>query len=544
MRRGSSFNFQSFGVVINKDLTNIFDDLFDLENIDLFDSNNDCAGLNEKNTVHKFDYLLKLFDEDDYSKISKLLFNSNYSDKYKEFTIYGKKARDITSPQGKIRKWQNILKLIICDKYRPRKSVHGFVKNRSILTNAKEHLRKRYILNIDLKNFYKSITFPRVRGMFIAKPFNYSPEISTILAQLCTYKKDMSKDLPFIPLGAPTSPCIANIIASKLDKDLLQLARKYKVTYTRYADDITFSTTRKEFPAEIAYFTGCNPVSGEVFPSEKLLKSIKSNGFALNDSKTRMSISGRRHEVTGLVVNEFPNVKRDFIKSIRGMLNAWEKYGLKKAENTYRHKYLKYDGKRRYRLDEDKKNYENVYFFREALYGKLAYLKMIRGETDLYIRLCLRAIKLDRYPPKSILSMKSKYEKYDVFISHASEDKESVAIPIYEECKKIGITPFLDIKYLKEGDSLTEKINLALGESKIFLAILSDITLSKNWPRREINAAISRRTEGKQKFIPVVIGSPNLDHIALTNDLLRFEWKNNSKAIAQKLKMILLENKN
>lgn len=237
-----------------------------------------------------------------------------------------------------------------------------------------------------------------------------------------------------------------------------------------------------------------------------------------------------RQEVTGITVNEFPNVRRTYIRNIRGLINAWKKHGPQAVETVYREKYAK----NKSRLKDPNKLY-----FKEAIYGKLAFLKMVRGEDELYSKLCLEAADLDPEPPTTIQAMKQKYKQFDVFISHASEDKDNIARPIYNACVKQGLSPFLDEKEISWGDSLTEILNHALGTSKLFLAVLSENSIDKKWPKKEINAAMAKQIDGKQKFLPLIAGSPNLDGLGLMTDILYVEWNENPDEIASKLKHAL-----
>ena len=108
---------------------------------------------------------------------------------------------------------------------------HGFVKGRSILTNANIHVNKKYIVNMDIEDFFPSIHFGRVRGYFNkSNEFNLSENVSTIIAQLTCYQG-------VLPQGAPTSPILANLLCNILDMRLLKVCAKYKVDYSRYADD-------------------------------------------------------------------------------------------------------------------------------------------------------------------------------------------------------------------------------------------------------------------------------------------------------------------
>jgi RNA-directed DNA polymerase len=126
---------------------------------------------------------------------------------------------------------------------------HGFKKSFSIMTNGENHRRRRYVLNIDLKDFFPSINFGRVYGFFLKnKSFELKPKVAAVLAQIACHENQL-------PQGSPCSPVISNLIAGALDIRLNELAQKYNCTYTRYADDITFSTSEYIFPTAIAQRT-------------------------------------------------------------------------------------------------------------------------------------------------------------------------------------------------------------------------------------------------------------------------------------------------
>jgi len=129
-------------------------------------------------------------------------------------------------------------------------------------------------------------------------------------------------------------------------------------------------------------------------------------------------------------------------------------------------------------------------------------------------------------------------ELYDVFIGHASEDKEKVAKPIYESCESLGVKAYLDEKYIKWGDSLTEKINAALGKSRFFLAVLSASSIKKAWPKREFNSALAREIGGEQIMLPLIVGDKDaiLKEIPLIADKLFLEWDENAQHIAEQIR--------
>src|SRR5690606_12917628 len=147
--------------------------------------------------------------------------------------------------------------------------------------------------------------------------YRLNDEVATILAQICCHNG-------ILPQGAPTSPIISNMICVRLDAKLQQLAKEHQCTYSRYADDITFSTNRSSFPSALAYLSDI----GQIEIGNELSIIIEENGFQINPKKTRLQSKHQRQEVTGLTVNRYPNVQRRYIKQIRGILHAWKKYGL------------------------------------------------------------------------------------------------------------------------------------------------------------------------------------------------------------------------
>ena len=187
---------------------------------------------------------------------------------------------------------------------------HGFVRQRSIITNAMMHVGKKQILNIDLKDFFDSFNFGRVRSFFIKNAnFKLDPHIATVIAQIACFDNKL-------PQGSPCSPVITNLITHSLDIHLASLAKKYKCTYTRYADDITFSTRKADFPAQIMRQTSTGYIDGK-----RLRREIERAGFAINSNKTRIQYKDSRQDVTGLVVNKKPNTKKEYWRLARAKCN-------------------------------------------------------------------------------------------------------------------------------------------------------------------------------------------------------------------------------
>jgi retron-type reverse transcriptase len=188
---------------------------------------------------------------------------------------------------------------------------HGFERRRSIITNAMMHLGKKNVLNIDLENFFGSFNFGRVRGFFIKNEnFKLDPKISTVIAQIACYNNEL-------PQGSPCSPVITNLITHSLDIRLASLAETHSCTYSRYADDITFSSREKIFPTKIM-----REDSGNYVPGKKLRSEISRSGFSINHKKTRIQFKDSRQDVTGLIVNKKPNTKKEYWRTVRAQCNS------------------------------------------------------------------------------------------------------------------------------------------------------------------------------------------------------------------------------
>ncbi|WP_197531844.1 reverse transcriptase domain-containing protein [Aromatoleum aromaticum] len=309
---------------------------------------------------------------------------------YKSFTIKKRDGSDRTIFEP--RKRLKVIQLKVLDFLQKRSTplkpaVHGFVAKRSILTNAQVHCspKNHHIFNIDLEDFFPSITFYRVRGVLLHHPFKFSHEVATVIAHICTLDKTL-------PQGAPTSPFLSNLVCRTLDRDLTELARRCLARYSRYADDITFSfRTRKtiKLPAAIC---SVDSDGDTVIGTELHDIIVNQHHFKINSAKTRLCDRNRRMEVTGLTINQFPNVPRVFIDRIRGALIAWESHGYAAANKVWNERvtaarsgaYEKKPWKRQTRRGQ-------VPDLKNVLWGKLLYLRMVRGKDDLiYTRLAER----------------------------------------------------------------------------------------------------------------------------------------------------------
>lgn len=244
--------------------------------------------------------------------------------------------RKISAPKTGLKKLQKWLLDTLLSKITMAEEVHGFTANRSIVSNAKSHIGKEVVINIDLKDFFPSIHFKRVKGLF--KALGYSEQIASIFALISTQAETKEVLLDgvkyyvqsgnrILPQGSPASPAISNLIAYKLDKRLKGLAQRYGFTYTRYADDLTFSSEENNAKnsAALLYFAK---------------KIITSEDFTVHPDKIHLMKKSRQQKVTGIVVNEKPNIDRNRLRQFRALLhniscNGWKDQKWGKAKNIY-----------------------------------------------------------------------------------------------------------------------------------------------------------------------------------------------------------------
>lgn len=324
-----------------------------------------------------------------YWQLDWLVRRSPPSDRYSKVEVRKRRGgvRQISVPQPGLKAAQKKLAAVLSATYRAPPCVNGFVGKRGILQNAQRHVGQRWVLNVDIKDFFPSITFPRIRGMFLAKPYRLPQAAATLLAQICCTPPTeslsteiQSSSIPLLirsagvlPQGAPTSPVVSNMLCARLDGELMALARKHRVTYTRFADDLTFSCSRRKFPDALATKDSANDRCLLGFELEDILRG---NGFEPNPLKLRLQGANRRQEVTGIVVNHLPNVDRSRVREIRAMLHAWRKYGLDAAEAEFREKYD----------DKHRAPGTKPVAFHKVVRGKIEFLKMVRGSADPLVK--------------------------------------------------------------------------------------------------------------------------------------------------------------
>lgn len=335
--------------------------------------------------------------------LSYILYKTGVNNLYTSFEIPKKSGgvRKINAPLDNLKYIQKKLANAIynhVEKERKKNNIsHGFEKRKNIITNAKIHRNKRFVFNIDLENFFDSIHFGRVRGFFNKnKNFLLPLEVATVIAQLSCYEKKL-------PQGAPTSPIISNLICEILDSRLLKIARKYRLDYTRYADDLTFSTNDKKFLEFYRLFV------------EELSNEINKAGFSINENKKRLQLKNKRQIVTGLVVNEKINVIRNYYKETRAMAHKLYRTGsfeidgepgnLNQLEGrfTFINQLTWYDNKingvnrRFHNLSSREKEYQKFLFYK-YFFANPKPLIITEGKTDVaYLKAALKKLHIE-YP--------------------------------------------------------------------------------------------------------------------------------------------------
>jgi RNA-directed DNA polymerase len=311
-------------------------------------------------------------------KLKQLTYLANYNlhqkSRYQKFSIPKKNgtSREIYAPNKTLKYIQRCLNVALNFVFTPHPAAKGFVLNKSIKHNAILHVGSIYVYNLDLKDFFTSIDKSRIWACLKNPPFLFCDEkerVADFIAGLCCEKlsvKRLNTDNEWedvekfvLPQGAPTSPTLSNVVTQRLDFLLTGLAKRFGLKYSRYADDITFSSMHNVYQKDSEFIT-------------ELHRIITNQNFQINKDKTRLQVNGNyRQEVTGVIVNEKLNVRSSFIKDLRKWLYLWERYGFDKANTLYLSK-----KSADIRLKNKGTHLENV------IDGKLNYLKMIVGSDD------------------------------------------------------------------------------------------------------------------------------------------------------------------
>jgi RNA-directed DNA polymerase len=247
-----------------------------------------CCILNSAHLAH----LLQI----DFDKLIQL--SSDTKEHYVRFHIpkYNGQPRKIDSPKPELKKIQRKILDIILHRVPLNSHAEGYVRHKSILSNANRHVGKEIVIRMDISDFFPSITFPRVVGTFEA--LGYPLNVAELLGNLTSHEGRL-------PIGAPTSPAISNIVCRRMDKRFARLGRKCGFSYSRYADDIAVSGHNLQLNQMIPFFYSI----------------INEEGFVVNHSKTVVMRNAKRQKITGVVVNQKTNAPREEIRKLRAVIH-------------------------------------------------------------------------------------------------------------------------------------------------------------------------------------------------------------------------------
>ncbi len=448
--------------------------------------------------------------------------------RYSEFKIQKKSgaARSIHAPVKGLKSLQKTLSFVLQCVFEPHHAAMGFVREKSIVDNARLHEASKYVYNIDLKDFFPSVDQARVWKCFQLKPFNLTDSemaseeenttrlqtgvrkfitdhkeriyykiqdnslilvidkkgnyrkykkrltghlikpnvpllgievgdreklreynrqvneiifedakryilsteniealnrlvssrknLANIIASLCCTEMEVERKNAtgewekvkrnVLPQGAPTSPVITNIVCQRLDHLLSGVARRFGLKYSRYADDITFSSMHNVYQPESDFL-------------KELQRIILEQGFYIKESKTRLQKDGYRKEVTGLLVNEKANVQQRYIKQLRMWLYYWERYGYERAYVFFLQEYIADKG----HIKKGKPDMANV------IAGKLDYLKMVKGnENPLYLKL------KGRFSLLTATNIKTKPILEEAITSETDSNQVKITLEVYQ----------------------------------------------------------------------------------------------------------------
>lgn len=371
------------------------------------------------------------------SQLTYVLYKKKTDSYYTSFEIPKKSGgtRQIDAPTGFLKKIQERLAYALWDhqsSLRVERNTkynisHAFEKKKSIMTNAQIHRNKYVVLNLDLEHFFESFHFGRVSGYFEKnRDFDLPHDVAIIIAQLTCYKGHL-------PQGAPTSPIITNLICQILDMRILRIAKKYKLDYTRYADDLTFSTNNRAFVE-----------SKEAFIQE-LEKELTRSGFAINHKKTRLTLRDSQQTVTGLIVNQKVNVKAEYYRQTRAMaynLYSQGSFSINGEEGTIdqlegRFSFInqldRYNNKRdgnkhTFRTLNGREKQYRAFLFYKYFYAHEKPLIVTEGKTDIrYLKAALKKL----------------WYKYPELITKESNGQFKYKVAFLRRTKRL--TYFLDI---------------------------------------------------------------------------------------------------
>lgn len=293
---------------------------------------------NDLPVIFDLTHLSMYLDEEEES-LREIVYNSRFFYLSRKLKSKKNKIRELYIPNEKLKKIQTWILYRILYKVEVQECVKGFKVGSSIVDNALPHINKKYVLNLDFKNFFDNIKEKQLNSFFLS--IGYNRVIADSLSKLCSYNG-------FLPQGSPSSPYLSNLVCRDLDANIMEYVESKNITYTRYADDLTFSSN--ENPENLL---------------SRLEEIIVNENFKINEKKTRIQCRNQRQLVTGLVVNKKVNVPREYIRELRSEIYYCKRFGVSGH------------------MDREGIFYSN---YKHHLYGKAFYIKMVdqkKGENLL-----------------------------------------------------------------------------------------------------------------------------------------------------------------
>lgn len=303
------------------------------------------------------------------------LYSENYIPKKSGGT------RTIQVPCRGLKEIQEYITEILSTIYEPNDYVTGFVRGKSIIDNAMPHVGHKYLVSWDIKDFFSSIRAKLVKYSLTSEPFNFPDDVANLITNICCIRIAENSNKRILPQGAPSSPILSNIVFAEADKLIEEFCktgarwckwyRRGPVTYTRYADDMTFSADYDFYYNNRFSWAEIKRVFRYTFRENLQLRNYYYfTGLRLNKKKTRRCKQGQRKVVTGIVVNEKLNVKKSYVREIRDLLYIWEKYGYNDAQK---------------RFSNHVRNTSHISNHSEllnVLVGKINFIKQVKGKDD------------------------------------------------------------------------------------------------------------------------------------------------------------------
>lgn len=330
-----------------------------------------------RNEIEASDFILKILN-DDASMLT--CVNSNLLESYYySFKVPKKRGglREIFAPTLELKEIQRkIADYLIINKKQNLNVSCGFELNTNMVDGAIKHVNKDVVINIDIKDFFKSITTKMIEES-LQKTFNLET-VPWKFLQIVTLNGTL-------PTGAPSSPVLSNIYCHKLDLELLKFSKENKLIYTRYADDLTFSSNEKIYSKNII----------------KLISQIvRKYNLEINTKKTKIYKKSYRQEVTGLVVNEKVNLKREFRYNLKALLHNWKKHGYINAVKTFNTKY-------------PDKNFDST------VRGWIEFYGMVKGQNNSEFKRYKRAFRILHEQENNIALFKKMLEENTINKEHS-----------------------------------------------------------------------------------------------------------------------------